>query len=235
MAEVTGSSVILVTKPLLLEGPAGLFTEYRAPALTGKSSDFVRPTTQAPSTESRATPKPSSKPAPPRKVEATTAVPSALKTVRKASPSPLSEPCTAPFTGKNTGEVVEPTTQARDEESTATALPWVVARPRRVEYTIAEPLGDSLVTKASNPCEPWLLSWKGSPTCDAVGKLLESVLPVTKALPDESTAMPSPQSVSPHLSCRLQRRCPTSLPRCPAPSRYRRRPGRWRTPATPRP
>ena len=184
-------------KPLLIPRPAGLLADRQAPVVTGKSTDVVLPTTQAAPSESRATPKPSSKPAPPRKVEATTSVPSALKTVRKASPSPLSEPCTAPFTGKNSDEVVEPTTQARDEESTATALPWVVARPRRVEYTIAEPLADSLVTKASNPCEPLLLSWKGFPTCDAVGKLLESVLPVTKALPDESTAMPSPQSVSP--------------------------------------
>src|SRR6516165_10292186 len=82
-------------------------------------------------------------------------------------------------------EAVAPVTYALPAESTAIPLGSAapVPAPKYVEYTRA-PDGLSLLT---NP--PELLSVEDAP--EVVGKSVDVVLPVTYALPAESTATPS--------------------------------------------
>ena len=137
---------------------------------------------------------------PPTNVEKTSAEPAGLSLVanrskRSSNAPPLCVVSNAPGVVGKPAERVEPPTNALPAASTATSSGSSLSSPpSRVEYTSAEPVALSLVTNASNPP---LAVRSNAPA--VVGKLPDTVWPVTYALRAPSIAMPrlSSRSVPP--------------------------------------
>src|SRR5438445_5957264 len=126
----------------------------KAPGVTGKSEEFVYPVRTTVPFASKARPKPRSEPDPPRNVEYTSALPSAVNLVKNESLDPFRLVSRAPGVTGKSGEFVSAVTYALPDASTASDVapsPCQTLPPRRVDQVRELPFDTSLVTKTAEP------------------------------------------------------------------------------------